>query len=57
MSETKNIYFESELEMQKLNKELKDVKMKYIQVHKKNLKIKDQNFIQKENFINSQPVS
>ena len=44
MNETKNVYFESELEMKKLNKELKDVKMKYMKVHKKNLQIKDKDF-------------
>lgn len=41
MLETKNVYFETEIEMKKLSKELEEVRMKYMVAHKENLKYKE----------------
>ena len=49
---TKNNFFEVELQMKKLDKELKDVKMKYMKFRKKNFKAND---LFKENFVNNKP--
>ena len=52
LNSTKNNFFEVELEMKKLDKELRDVKMKYMKFMKKNFKNKH---FSKENFVNNVP--
>ncbi len=40
MNESKNNYFECELEIKTLDKELKNIRIKYMTAHKENLKLK-----------------
>ena len=49
LKETKNDYFEIELEIKKYEKELRDVKMKYLKVHKQH---QEESQNEQENFIN-----
>lgn len=50
LEQTKNNYFEVDVEIKKLDKELRDVKLSYLKCHKKNQEIDEE---QKENFINN----